>query len=260
VWARFAIAALILIPALAEAAPYYRKIVVLVSVPERLDSEAFNAVAMRERVEAMIEFYPKLSLQKKARIDLTNTLRECGSKTPCIAQNLRAKLVDYALLIAANGATNVLTSRLLDAGTAEVLGQKIEITMPLQADDVLEAQVEALLAAQGYEAGGRLIVEIFPLDAHISINAEQPVVGPIHPRLLPAGLHRLVAQREGYERLEMEIGLQPYREETVALRMENAKPSSFLSSPWFWAGVGVVCIGAGVGVTLALTGGDPSGP
>lgn len=97
-----------------------------------------------------------------------------------------------------------------------------------------------------------LIVSTSPGGASISIDGKREgTSSPSIELALPAGSHRVAAEREGYDVASVPLVVKPGETRSVKLELERSVPVT--SRWWFWTGLGVVVAGGAALTFAALT-------
>ncbi len=121
-----------------------------------------------------------------------------------------------------------------------------EVVLP--ADGKLALEVTLLRKSQS----GTLTISTEPLGAAVFVDGR--LAGTSSPKLevvLPAGEHRLLAQREGFDDAQVPLVIAPASTRDVSLVLSKSVPLT--SRWWFWTGLGAVVVGGTVLTVAALT-------
>jgi len=147
--------------------------------------------------------------------------------------------------------TTPLRAIRLPAGAA-TLQLELDGFFPVRRELVLPAggslALEVTLHARSHS--GLLMVGTNPGGARVLVDGRQ--VGTSSPRaelILPAGTHRISAQREGYDEASVPVVLSAGSTRELTVQLERTVPLT--SRWWFWTGAALVVAG-GVAATYAL--------
>jgi hypothetical protein len=172
---------------------------------------------------------------------------------------LRGRVGTLELSSNVSGARVLLRSKVL--GTTPLPLTRLEAgaaTLELELDGFFPVRREVVVPA-----GGRLALELelharsssalltirtSPGGAQIRVDGRsQGTSSPSVELTLPAGTHRITAQREGYDEASVPVVLRAGTTRDLALKLERSVPVT--SRWWFWTGAGLLVLG---GVTLAV--------
>lgn len=186
---------------------------------------------------------------------IDDALRRCGSGVDCMATLLRERArADLALWVVADlGApARLLSVRLVDCDASRVIAQEINELSARDAElaPPITQAVLAVLGEAGHAAGGRLVVEVDPPGAELSVGAGLAPDGESKHSYwvgLDEGRTRRVvhvgARLAGHEDAALEAEVESGKETRVALVLEREQ--SPLASPWLWVGA-ALAVAAGV--------------
>lgn len=172
---------------------------------------------------------------------------------------LRARVGTLELSSNVNGARVLLRNKVL--GTTPLPPTRLEAgaaTLDLELDGFFPVHREIVVPA-----GGRLSLELSlharsssalltirtsPGGARIQVDGRnQGTSSPSIELALPAGTHRITAQREGYDEASVPIVLRAGTSRDLSIKLERSV--AITSRWWFWTGAGLLVAG---GVTLAV--------
>jgi hypothetical protein len=146
------------------------------------------------------------------------------------------------------GITPLPLSR-LEAGAA-TLELELDGFFPVRREIVVPAggRLTLELALHARSSSALLTIRTSPGGAQIRVDGRsQGTSSPSVELTLPAGTHRITAQREGYDEASVPIVLRAGTSRDLALELERSVPVT--SRWWFWTGAGLLVAG---GVTLAI--------
>jgi hypothetical protein len=206
--------------------------------------QLFEEVAKSADFRVGIELVPYNALFVEGVEPIATTVRDCGSDVPCIARALRLARIDLGLRVIANFALEppLITLNLI-AEERVVAEDLAELDGPLA--EVLARSTEKIL--RSYPRGGRLSVEVSPLDAAVTISP------PPNGSVIAPGTVQVTAAKDGYLPRTTSVAIAEGTEQSVRLVLDPVpEEASVVESPWLWAGVGVG-VAAIVTVVLVVT-------
>ncbi len=186
--------------------------------------------------------------------DVANKVQDCGSDTLCIADRLRRFDARYGLVVVVNLAISppLISLQMLDTDERRLVA---EGAGPLVAAEksVIEAirsRARKMLDEAGYIEAGRIVVEVTPSRARVSlVDGQLPDNGSPNVFSVAPGRHEVRAELEGYVSGQIEAVAIAAQETRVGLVLEEE--SSIVSSPWFWGAIGAGVAGGVVAALLA---------
>jgi hypothetical protein len=204
-------------------------------------TELFDVVSSAADFRQGLELVPYNALFVDGVETIATTVKNCGSDVPCIARVLRLAKIDLGLRVIANFALDppLYTFTLIEAD-GRVAGETAAES------EALRASTEKLLDER-FPHGGRLVLEVSPLDAAVLISPDVPE-GVIAP-----GKYRVEASKDGYAPKSIEVEVATETESKARLVLDPIpEEASIVESPWLWTGVGVAVL-AVVAVVLIAT-------
>lgn len=179
---------------------------------------------------------------------------DCGIDTECVAQRLGALGASLGLSIVVNLDLDpaLIGIKLVDCKEGRVVAESLgELAHGSDPFGAVRDRVSALLDRAGFEAVARVLVRVSPEGAVVRLEP-----GGIHDPLIPGtfwvpqGKHRVIASREGYETVALDVAIA--RAEDVVLKLDLEETPGLLDSFWFWAAIGGAVAG-GAAVVLFAT-------
>jgi len=144
-----------------------------------------------------------------------------------------------------------------------------------QADVPADARDRAQRAARKIErllGRGRLVIQVEPFGARISVDGEPAGIAPLKPLDLPAGMHEVRVEAPGFEAQTHRVQIPGHGEASLALSLRRLPPDPASSEgptappappaasswrPWAWTALGVgAALGLGGAATWAWGDGD----
>ena len=187
---------------------------------------------------------------------LGSRVRDCGSDSMCIADRLRAFDARLGLVVVVNLALDppLLSLQLLDTDDRKKVGESLGELVAADGgiSNALRSRARKLFEDGGYGQAGRIVVEVSPPGAKITIGeGAEPEEGATNVYLVPPGHYAIAATADGYSDGAGEAVVTSGQETKVALLLE--KDSSIVKSPWFWTVIGVAVAGGAAAAILAAT-------
>ena len=172
---------------------------------------------------------------------------------------LRARVGTLELKSNVSGARVLLRNKVL--GTTPLPPMRLEAgaaTLELELDGFFLVHREIVVPAAGRvnlevelharSTSALLVIRTDPSGAQIRVDGfNQGTSSPSIELTLPAGTHRITAQREGYDEASVPVVLRAGTSRDLPLKLERSVPVT--SRFWFWAGATLLVAG---GVTLAV--------
>ena len=187
---------------------------------------------------------------------------ELRSKVPRLTDlmlDLRQRITTFELVCNVAGARVLVGGR--EIGTTPLKPMQInagKVTLEILADDQFPYKKELDLKGGGASTldavlvakatNGILSIRTTPTGAFVSVDGKPFGRAPTEGAL-PPGTHQLLLHADGFEDTPTQaiVAAGARRELDLALHKK-----SILASPWFWTVVGVVVVGAGVGIVAAV--------
>jgi len=185
---------------------------------------------------------PTLSANPPAGNALREKIASCGASVPCMAAGLSEEGYALGLRVAVDQRFSppVFTAQLIEVDRSRVLREVIGDAL---SGDNLRAEIQnrvaALLEATGHPRLARVVVEVDPESAHVSVTPQPEHRGENHVFWLPEGDHTVEAE-SGAGRARTTIHAVPGRESVVRLALDTEETSV---SPWMWGAIGVAVLG-----------------
>jgi hypothetical protein len=206
--------------------------------PEALTAIERFAAEAPANVKARVGKLDELLAQLRARVS-TLTIK-------CNVEGARI-LVRHKVV----GATPLKAPARLIAGAATV-DVELDGFFPQSREVVLPGAgslaIEITLAPKS--TSGMLVLKTDPPGARVSVDGHaEGTTTPSVELALPAGSHRLLAQREGYDDADSPVVLAPGASRELTLTLQRSVPVT--RRWWFWTGVGAVVAG-GAAFTAAM--------
>ena len=227
----------------ATLAPEYTGVLYSIARAHQLLGEFAQALKALERFER------EASPETKAKVGQLDRL----------FSDLRARVGTLELACNVSGARVMLRNRVigttplpptrLEAGSA-ILELELDGFFPLHREVVVPAggKLSVELELHARLNSGLLMVRTNPGGATILVDGlRQGTSSPSVELALPAGSHRVTAQREGFEEASVPLVLKVGDQRTLHLELERSV--SITSRWWFWTGAGALVAG---GVALAV--------
>lgn len=200
------------------------------------------------------------SLERFEREAAPETKAKVGQLDRLFAE-LRARVGTLQLTCNVQGARVLLRNKVI--GVTPLPPTRIEAgaaPLELELDGFFPARREIVVPAGGRlslelelrtrSSSALLVVSTTPGGARISIDGKHE--GTSSPRVelaLPAGTHRVIAEREGFDSASVPFVVKPGETRNLQLELERAVPVT--SRWWFWTSIGVVVAG-GAALTVAM--------
>ncbi len=211
----------------------------------------FEVVSKAADFHQGLELVPYNALFVDGVEPIATIVRDCGSDTHCIARALRLARIDLGLRVIANFALDppLITLNLIGSADERVIGESVVELEDRSIAEVVAGATERLLDSGSFAPGGRLMVDVEPLDAAVEVQppaAANTVIAP--------GRYRVRAAKDGYLERAVDVELAAGAEERVRLALEPVPAPSLVESPWLWTGVGVgVAVIGAVAAVLIVT-------
>ncbi len=182
--------------------------------------------------------------------------------------DLRGAIVHARVRVAVEGANVTIDGRTV---TAEQLAQPLDLdpgshTFRATLDGYRAAEriqvarpgetVEVALAPEHIAQVGSLRVESTVASARVYVDHRLVGTG-VYESTLPAGQYAIEVRAPGFVSYNRTVILRGSGSETVHVTLD--RESTILTRWWFWTAVGVVAVGAGVGIYFAVRPPDPYG-
>ncbi len=106
------------------------------------------------------------------------------------------------------------------------------------------------------DQNARLVVNVSPADANISIDGEPAGTGHVQRQLRP-GRYTVTASRDGYRDETQTVTVAQLRTETVGLTL-SPRTRSIVTRPWFWGIIGGVVAAGALTAIIITSVSDPS--
>lgn len=190
--------------------------------------------------------------------ELSARAARCGGDTRCLADALAAFRADLGLVVIADAsvAPPLLALLLVNSG-GEVVAERYGTLEGSRFLRQLTAETTSLFDVAGLERRGRLDVAVTPADATVRVSGQSPELGS-QRYLLKPGTYAVQVDAEGHQSRRRRVDIAAGDLTRLDIRLQPQ--SSLFSSPWLWAGVAVVAVGAATaGVALAVDGSNQSG-
>lgn len=189
---------------------------------------------------------------------LGDRVRDCGSDIACVAARLRSFNARLGMVVVLDFSSKPALirlqlldtddSRLVQASVGEVSGDKAELSANIR------KRAGELLEAARYTRAGRVLVEVSPPNARVSLDGVEPDPGTPNRFTVAPGSYTAIAALDGWGSQKSAVTVQSGEEAKV--RLELSEETSLLESPWLWAAIGVVAIGSVITV-VTVTDKDP---
>lgn len=185
---------------------------------------------------------------------LGKSVLECGPQAQCISSKLRAFSAKMGLVVVLNFELSppVLSVQLVDTDLGELKAESLgEVSAQGEAAliEAIKKRTRGVLDQGGYVTGGRMVVKVEPPSAQIRLPGKEPDKGTPNVFTLPPGNYELSASQEGYSSATAKATVTSGQTTQVSLNL--SKQSRWYASPWLWAGVGAVVVGATTAAIVA---------
>jgi hypothetical protein len=184
---------------------------------------------------------------------LGDRVRDCGSDTACVASRLRLFNARLGLVLVLDFSSKPALirlqlldtgdSRLVQASVGEVSGGKEEISANIR------KRAGELLDAAKYTRAGRVLVDVSPPNARVSLGGLEPDPGTPNRFTVAPGSYTAIAALDGWSSAQGQVTVESGQEAKISLELNEE--TSILESPWLWAVIGAVAIGTGIGIAVA---------
>ncbi|MCC7385660.1 MAG: hypothetical protein IT384_27675 [Deltaproteobacteria bacterium] len=192
-----------------------------------------------------------------ASAEVGERVRNCGSDIACIADRLRAFDARYGLVVVVNMTVQppLIGLQLIDTDERRLVGESLGQLAPEDSgiSKAIQARARKIFDEAGYNQAGRVVVEVQPPQAKVTIGDFSPDEGAPNVFTVPPGHYEVRAQLDGYGGASEQAVAIGGQETKVGLILEEE--SSFFGSPWFWVGLGAVAAG---GATAAVIAAQPT--
>lgn len=243
-------------------APALLRLAILSNLIVRTGSDPeLSMPALHESCARVASFVSGLAVVPRSEIlqsELDEELRNCGADAKCIASRLDRAGIALGALLVVNTALDptLITMRLIDTARGSVLAERAtavpESTALLR---VVASEFSELLGAGNYPSAGKIVVDVWPAEAKVSIDPDAaPAQTAPHIFVVAPGEYRVSAAADGYVETSSTVQVRRRMEEAHLAWTLEAQPAIY-ESPWFWTGVAAV-LAAGVAGSLALFGGE----
>jgi hypothetical protein len=184
--------------------------------------------------------------------ELANRALACGADTTCIASQLAPFKAKLGVVVIANLEIDppLLSILLLDTERRTTIGESTgEVGAELQR--AISDRTSALFDRAGHPRSGRLVVQVSPAQAVVSIVGQTSDLDARGFTLSP-GSYTIVASSDGYEASSATTVVKSG--ETTEVSIALVEESSIFESPWFWIVSSAVVVAAGAtAIGFALT-------
>jgi hypothetical protein len=186
---------------------------------------------------------------------LRDRVRDCGSDTACISSRLRTFNARLGLVVVLDFASNppLISLQLLDTDDGRMLASSVgEVQTGAGGESAsIRKGANELLEKAGYHRAGRVLVEVEPPNAHITLGeGVDPDPGTPNRFTLAPGRYPVNAKLEGWLPAKTEVAVATGAEAKVKLAL--TKEQTIFDSPWFWIGAAIGVVG-GAAAVFAVT-------
>lgn len=189
--------------------------------------------------------------------DLGKRVRDCGSDIACIANRLRAFDARFGLVVVVNLVLDppLISLQLLDTDERRLVAQSTgELESGVRVSAAIRRRANTLLNDAGYSKAGRVIVDVTPAAARVTLNGEiEPDEGKGNVFTIAAGRYDVQASADGFDPATGVAVVLADKVVHVPLMLEEQ--TSVFGSVWFWAVVGAAVAG---GTTAAIVATRPT--
>lgn len=186
-------------------------------------------------------------------------VRECAGKADCFARKVRGSAADLLLTVSVDRIGDagelLLGLRLVDISTEQELGAAgDEIPAGMSMFGAMEDQLAVVFPKTVWNQVGDLQITSEPTNAEVNV-AGQACATPCELKRLVPGTYEVSMRKSGY--IDWKGSVTVLAQDRVTLSQVLEEPEgSIVSSPWFWGGIGLAAIGAGVAAALLLRSDD----
>ena len=189
--------------------------------------------------------------------ELSKQARSCGEDTQCLARVMSTFQADLGLVVLVDQQLKppLLALLLLDTQNGKALAEHYGSLTKKNIDLQIKTHAEQLFEVAGYLQTGQLSIRVQPSSASLYVKDVLKAPGR---HTFPVGVYTIRAHAPNHHDLIRDIRLKGGDILELDLKLKPEK-RSLLKSPWFWIGVGVVVVAAGVatGVSAASQGSTP---
>lgn len=221
-----------------------------------------DAVGVFDVAAEAISYFADLQALRRhvmRREGLDAGIGACGTDVACIGAKARGAGVDLVLVTVVNLEIEpaLIVTQLVGA-SSDTVRQRGVAEVPHDQDlrRALLDHVSAVLVEDLHPRLGRLVVDMNPRDAALSIDGLPPPSRMVRGGwLVEPGLHEVLATAPDHRDASAVADVPAGGEVTLSLALEPE--SSWVRSPWLWIAVGVVVAAGATTAALAATTGDP---
>jgi hypothetical protein len=187
--------------------------------------------------------------------ELQKQIGDCGADTRCMAERLRRVDARLGLVVVVNPISDppLVSLLLLDTDARKVIGADVGALREGEPSisAAIQTRAGALFEAQGFGRAARIVVDVSPPRAAISLGPGiEPERGTPNVFSVPPGHYTVTANADGFLGASTEIDGQPGVTRRIALSLEES--TSLFESPWFWGGLGAALLGGAAAAVVLL--------
>jgi hypothetical protein len=216
-------------------------------------SSIFNDVVSAAGMRLGLRVVSYEEMFAAAEEGLGDRVRDCGSDSGCISARLRTFNARLGLVVVVDLSSKppLISLQLLDTDDNHMLASDLG---EVEARETLSASIQErtrhVLEKGGFSLAGRILVEVDPPNAHITLgNGVEPDQGTPNRFTVAPGHYTVAAALEGWS--AKHDGVEVAGGEESKVRIALAKETSILESPWLWVGIGAAVAAGSVAVLIA---------
>ncbi len=186
-------------------------------------------------------------------------VRECAGKAACFARKVRGGTASLLLTVSVDslgdGEGLLLGLRLVDIESEQQIGAAgDEIPAGMSLRGAMEQQLPEVFPRSVWNQIGELLIRTTPTNAEVMV-AGRSCASPCDLKRLIPGTYEVTIRKSGY--LDWKGSTTVVAQKSVTLDRTLLEPEGGIaSSPWFWGGIGLAAIGAGVAALLVVRADD----
>lgn len=214
-------------------------------------SSIFNDVAAATDMRANLRVVSYEEMFAASEEGLGDRVRDCGSNTNCVSSRLRAFNARLGLVVVLDFSSKppILSLQLLDTDDSKMIASAVGEVGGGSLSETIRARTREVLEQGGYSRAGRVLIEVSPPNARVSIPGIEPDPGMPNRFTVAPGTYRVSAALDGYAPTNGEVTVTSGGE--AQLKLELTAETSLIESPWLWVAVGVVIAGSVTAVAVA---------
>jgi hypothetical protein len=188
--------------------------------------------------------------------NLSSRVQDCGPDVSCIAQRLRAFDAPLGMVVTVDRTADppLIALQLLDTDESRLMGKSVGDLDKSEGNisAALRKRARKLFEQTGFTQAGRVVVDVNPANAKISISSGvEPDQGTPNVFTVAPGSYNIRAELDGYLASAGDVVALGGQEARLALVLE--RNASITESVWFWSAIGAAVVGGGAAAVVLAT-------